>query len=133
MDYHMEVYLHRCCSTSTPRPARTRRHSQLHLCRRLVHRVARKRLQQHRSVTHVCPEHYDHTTILTNCVRTIKYTGVCFRHKEPISQTRTECNVERYQTVRIIRMLTSVDAVVHFILVRAPAVCPIQGKTLTPS
>ena len=42
------------------RPARTRRHSQLHLRRRLVHRVARKRLQQHRSVTHVCPEHYDH-------------------------------------------------------------------------
>ena len=26
----------------------------------LVHRVARKRLQQHRSVTHVCPEHYAH-------------------------------------------------------------------------
>ena len=42
------------------RPARTRRHSQLHLCRRLVHRVARKLLQQHRSVTHVCPEQYDH-------------------------------------------------------------------------
>ena len=42
------------------RPARTRRHSQLHLNRRLVHRVTRKRLQQHRSVTHVCPEHYDH-------------------------------------------------------------------------
>ena len=42
------------------RPARTRRHSQLHLRRRLVHRVPRKRLQQHRSVTHVCPEHYDH-------------------------------------------------------------------------
>ena len=40
------------------RPARTRRHSQLHLRRRLVHRVPRKRLQQHRSVTHVCPEHY---------------------------------------------------------------------------
>ena len=29
------------------RPARTRRHSQLHQRRRLVHRVARKRLQQH--------------------------------------------------------------------------------------
>ena len=42
------------------RPAHTRRHSQLHLCRRRVHRVAGKRLQQHRSVTHVCPEHYDH-------------------------------------------------------------------------
>ena len=27
------------------RPDRTRRHSQLHLCRRLVHRVTRKRLQ----------------------------------------------------------------------------------------
>ena len=25
-----------------------------------MHRVARKRLQQHRSVTHVCPEHYDY-------------------------------------------------------------------------
>ena len=35
------------------RPAHTRRHSQLHLRRRLVHRVARKRLQQHRSITHV--------------------------------------------------------------------------------
>ena len=44
------------------RPAHTRRHSQLHLGRRLVHRVARKRLQQHRSVTHVCPEHYDYDT-----------------------------------------------------------------------
>ena len=42
------------------RPAHTPRHSQLRLRRRLVHRVARKRLQQHRSVTHVCPEHYDH-------------------------------------------------------------------------
>ena len=42
------------------RPAHTCRHSQLHLRRRLVHRVARKRLQQHRSVTHVCPEHYDY-------------------------------------------------------------------------
>ena len=39
---------------------RTPRHSQLHLRRRLVHRVARKLLQQHRSVTHVCPEHHDH-------------------------------------------------------------------------
>ena len=35
------------------RPARTRQHSQLHLLRRLVHRVARKRLQRHRNVTHV--------------------------------------------------------------------------------
>ena len=42
------------------RPAHTCRHSQLHLRRRRVHRVARKRLQQHLSVTHVCPEHYDH-------------------------------------------------------------------------
>ena len=37
-----------------------RRHSQLHLPRRLVHRVTRKRLQQHRSVNHVCPKQYDH-------------------------------------------------------------------------
>ena len=42
------------------RPVRTCRHSQVHLRRRLVHRVAMKRLQQHRSVTHVCPEHYGH-------------------------------------------------------------------------
>ena len=35
------------------RPAHKRRRSQLHLLRRLVHRVARKRLQQHRSVTHI--------------------------------------------------------------------------------
>ena len=41
-------------------PAHTQRHARLHLRRRLVHRVARKRLQQHRSVTHVCPEHYDY-------------------------------------------------------------------------
>ena len=53
------------------RPAHTRRHSQLHLRRRLVHRVARKRLQQHRSVTHVCPEHYD-KLLPTNCVRTLQ-------------------------------------------------------------
>ena len=41
---------------------------------RRVHRVARKRLQQHRSVTHVCPEHYDH--LLRHkpkfCVRTLQ-------------------------------------------------------------
>ena len=42
------------------RPDHTHRHSQLHLRRRLVHRVARKRLQHHRSVSHVCPEHYDY-------------------------------------------------------------------------
>ena len=42
------------------RPAHTHRHAQLHLRRRIVHRVARKRLQQHRSITHVCPDHYDH-------------------------------------------------------------------------
>ena len=48
------------------RPAHTRRHSQLHLRRRLVHRVARKRLQQHRSVTHVCHEHYMTTYYDTN-------------------------------------------------------------------
>ena len=40
------------------RPAHTPRHSQLHLRRRLVHRVARKILQQHQSATHVCPEQY---------------------------------------------------------------------------
>ena len=34
------------------RPARTSRHSQLHLRRRIMHRVARKRLKQHRRVTH---------------------------------------------------------------------------------
>ena len=42
------------------RPVHTRRHSQLHLRRRLVHRVTRKILQQHRSVNHVCPKQYDH-------------------------------------------------------------------------
>ena len=29
-----------------------------------------------------------------------KDTGVCFPHKEPRSQTRTECSVERYQTLK---------------------------------
>ena len=56
------------------RPAHTPRHSQLHLRRRLVHRVARKRLQHHRSVTHVCPEHDDRSPTMTktNCVRTLQ-------------------------------------------------------------
>ena len=49
----------KCTGTDVvQRPVRTCRHSQLHLRRRLVHHVARKRLQQHRSITHVCPEHY---------------------------------------------------------------------------
>ena len=83
------------------RPAHTPRHSQLHLRRRLVHRVARKRLQQHRSVTQVCPEHYDHLLRHkpTAC-EPFKDTGVCFPPKEPRSQTRTECSVERYQTLK---------------------------------
>ena len=83
------------------RPAHTRRHSQLHLRRRLVHRVARKRLQQHRSVTHVCPEHYDYLLRHepTAC-EPFKDTGVCFPPKEPRSQTRTEFSVERYQTLK---------------------------------
>ena len=83
------------------RPAHTPRHSQLHLRRRLLHRVARKRLQQHRSVTHVCPEHYDHLLRHkpTAC-EPFKDTGVCFPPKKPISQTRTECSVERYQTLK---------------------------------
>ena len=79
----------------------TRRHSQLHLRRRLVHRVARKPLQRHRSVTHICPEHYDHLLghEPTAC-EPIKDTGVCFPPKESRSQTRTECSVERYQTLK---------------------------------
>ena len=83
------------------RPARTHRHAQLHLRRRLVHRDARKQLQQYRSVTHVCPEHYDHLLRHgpTAC-EPFKDTGVCFPPKEPRSQTRTECSVERYQTLK---------------------------------
>ena len=54
------IYVKRAKAKKHQRPAHTPRHSQLHLRRRLVHRVARKRLQHHRSVTHVCPEHYDH-------------------------------------------------------------------------
>ena len=82
-------------------PVRTRRHSQLHLRRRLVHRVARKRLQRHRSVPHICPEHYDHLLRHepTAC-QPFKDTGVCFPPKESRSQTRTECCVERYQTLK---------------------------------
>ena len=60
----------------------TPRHSQLHLRRRLVHRVARKRLQQHRSVTHVCPEHHDHLLWQTpTACEPFKDTGVCFPPK----------------------------------------------------
>ena len=90
------------------RPAHTHRHSQLHLRRRLVHRVARKRLQHHRSVTHVCPEHYDHLLRHkpTAC-EPFKDTGVCFPPKEPRSQTRTECSVERYQTLKHINTSVS--------------------------
>ena len=83
------------------RPACTCRHSQLHLRRRLVHRVARKRLQRHRSFTHFCPEHYDHLLRHepTAC-EPFKDTCVCFPPKESRSQTRTECSVERYQTLK---------------------------------
>ena len=64
-----------------------------------VHHVARKRLQQHISATHVCPEHYDHLLRHepTAC-EPFKDTGVCFPSKEPRSQTRTECSVERCHT-----------------------------------
>ena len=60
------------------RPARTCRHSQLHLRRRLMNRVVKKRFQQHRNVTHVCPEYYDHLLRLkpTAC-EPLKETGVC--------------------------------------------------------
>ena len=59
-----------------------------------MHRVARKRLQQHRSVTHVCPEHDDYLLQHepTAC-DPFKDTCVCFPPKEPRSQTRTECIV----------------------------------------
>ena len=84
------------------RPACTHRHSQIHLLRRrLVHRVARKRLQRHRSVTHICPEHYDH--LLRHeptAYEPFKDTGVCFPPKESRSQTRTECSMEQYQTLK---------------------------------
>ena len=75
-----------CVQHLHQRPARTHRHTQLHLRRRLVHRVARKRLQQHRSVTHVCPEHYDHIIRHepTAC-NPLKNTGVCLPPKEPRS------------------------------------------------
>ena len=83
------------------RPAHTCRHSQLHLRRRLVHRVAGKRHQHHRSVTHVCPEDYDHLLRHeTTACEPFKDTGVCFPTKEPRSRTRTECSVERYQTLK---------------------------------
>ena len=86
------------------RPAHTRRHSQLHLRRRRVHRVARKRLHQHRSVTHVCPERYDYLVRHepTAC-EPFKDTCVCSPPKEPKSQTRTECSVERYQKATTLR------------------------------
>ena len=83
------------------RPAHKPRHSQLHLRRRLGNRIARKRLQQHRSVTHVCLEHYDHLLRhKPTAGEPFKDTGVCFPPKEPRSQTRTECSVVRYQTLK---------------------------------
>ena len=76
---------------------RTRRHPQLHLRRRLVHRVAWKRL--HRIVTHVCPDHCDHLLRHKPTAYTpLKDTVVCFPPKEPRSQT--EFSVERYQTLK---------------------------------
>ena len=55
------------------RPARTRRHSQLHLRRRLVHRVPRKRLQQHSKCHSRLPwALWPPTTILTSCMRTLQ-------------------------------------------------------------
>ena len=71
-----------CTPTTSPY---TRRYSQIHLPRRLVHCIARKRLQQHRSVTHLCPEHYiyDHlTTARNNCVRTLQ------RHRCVLNSTQ---------------------------------------------
>ena len=54
----------------------------------------------HRSVTQVLPQYYDHLLRHkpTAC-EPYKDTGVCFPPKEPRSQTRTECSVERYQTL----------------------------------
>ena len=51
--------------------------------------------------SHVCPGHYDHLLRHkpTAC-EPFKDTGVCFPPKEPRSQTRTECSVERYQTLK---------------------------------
>ena len=71
--------------------------------RRLVHRVARKRLQQHRSFTHVCPMHYDHLLRHEQTAFepfTDTQLGVCIPHKELRRQTRTECSVGRYQTLK---------------------------------
>ena len=58
----------------------------------LVHRVARKRVQRHRSVTHICPEHYDHLLRHepTACEH-IKDLGVCFPPKN--REAKRELNV----------------------------------------
>ena len=80
--------------------------------RRLVHRVARRRLQQYRSVTYVCTEQYDH--ILrhkpTAC-EPFKDTGVCFLLKAPRSQTITECIVRN--GTRLLNTRTSVYLGIH--------------------
>ena len=66
-----------------------------------MHIIARKRLQQHRSVTHVRPEHYDHQLRHdTTACEPFKDTRVCFPTTEPRHQTRTECRVERYHTLK---------------------------------
>ena len=52
-------------------------------------------------LTHVCPEHYDYLLRHepTAC-EPFKDTGVRFPPKQPRSQTRTECSVERYHTLK---------------------------------
>ena len=84
------------------RPAHTRRHSQLHLRRRLVHRVARKDFNKIEaslmSAMNTTTTYYDTNQLRANHSKT--HAGVCFPPKEPRSQTRTECSVERYQTLK---------------------------------
>ena len=49
----------------------------------------------------VCPDHYDYLLRHEpSACEPFKDTGVCFPSKEPRSQTRTECSVERYQTFK---------------------------------
>ena len=89
----------KCTSTDVvqrlhQRPAHTHRQSQLHLRRRLVHRVSRKRLQHHRCVTHVCPEHYDHL-LRHEPTACEPFKDTCVRFPPRNREAKRELNVVR--------------------------------------
>ena len=92
-------------------PAHTCRHTQLHLRSRLVHRVARKRLQQHRSVTHVCPEHYVYLLLANQLRANHSKTQVCAFHLRN-REAKRELNVV-WNGIRLSNTTTPVYLGIH--------------------